>query len=216
MNPRDEPSIQGGYSLDRDIYLTDGVFAFVVTLMVLDLVVPSILPGASSADLWVALSKEYVIFFNYALSFLIAGAWWMGHNRIFGYLRSSDSTLRWLNLLFLMWIALLPFFTKILSSYIELQLALILYASDQTAAGFFVTLMWWHSSRNHRLVDKRLEDSTIRHVLLFNAFVPLWFIFSICFSFVIQDVTVYLWLGIFPLRVLANRIRPDRKKKSRD
>jgi uncharacterized membrane protein len=203
MTGKDESSVQAGYRLDRVLSITDGVFAFAVTLLVLDLVVPVLSSGASSADLWAALSNEYVSFLSYAISFLIAGAWWNSHHRIFGYIRRSDATLQWLNLLFLLWIALLPFFTKILSGYIWLQLALVLYATDQTAAGFFMTLLWRYATRNHRLVERSLEDSIIRHQLLMNVLTPLWFIFSICVSFVSLTATWVFWLMIFPLHKLV-------------
>ena len=68
-----ESSKQRGYRLDRVLALSDGVFAFAVTLLVLDLVVPALPSGASSIDLWQGLSKEYLSFINYILSFFIAG-----------------------------------------------------------------------------------------------------------------------------------------------
>jgi uncharacterized membrane protein len=93
-------------------------------LLVLDLFVPTLASGSSSIDLWQALSKEYISFLNYILSFLIAAIWWNAHHRNFEHIRSSNATLRWLNLLFLLWIALLPFFTKILDQYSSVQLGL--------------------------------------------------------------------------------------------
>ena len=112
----DESINRHGYGLDRTLAISDSVFAFTVTLLVIDLFVPTFSPGASSTDLWQAPSKEYASFLNYILSFLIAGIWWIGHHRSFERVRNSDSTLRWVNLLFLLWITLLPFFTKNLRS----------------------------------------------------------------------------------------------------
>jgi uncharacterized membrane protein len=108
MADEDESSKSRGYRIDRVLALSDGVFAFAVTLLVLDLAVPALSPGASSMDLWQGLSKEYISFFNYILSFFIAGVWWNGHNRIFEHIRDSNTALRMLNLFFLLWIALLP------------------------------------------------------------------------------------------------------------
>ncbi len=124
MAAEDESSRR--YGLDRTLAISDGVFAFAVTLLVLDLFVPALSSGATSADLAQALSKESLSFISYLLSFFIAGVWWNAHNRNFGYIRKADSRLRWLNLLFLLWIALLPFFTKILNQYANLQLGVVL------------------------------------------------------------------------------------------
>ncbi len=177
MTEEDEYSRRSEYGLGRVLAISDGVFAFAVTLLVLDLFVPVLSPGALSADLWEALSQEYISFFNYLLSFLIAGVWWNAHHRNFGLIRSSDSTLRWLNLLFLAWIALLPFFTKILDQYNNLQIAVVLYATDQAAAGLFITLSWWYASRNHRLIDRNLKNGKIRSVLLIDVIAPISLLF---------------------------------------
>jgi uncharacterized membrane protein len=206
MTEEDEPSKRGTYGIDRVLAISDGVFAFAITLLVLDLVVPVLPPGASSADLWQVLSKEYVSFFSYVLSFLIAGVWWNAHHRNFSSIRNSDSTLRWLNLLFLLWIALLPFFTKILDQYNTLQSAVVLYATDQAAAGIFTSLTWWYASRNHRLVDKNLKESEIRSRLIISVIAPLFFIISIGISFASPIIATYSWLAMFPVLFLTHRL----------
>ena len=213
MTEEDESSKRSGYGLDRILAISDGVFAFAVTLLVLDLVVPALSPGASSADLWQALSKEWVSFLSYLTSFFIAGIWWNAHNRNFRSIRDSDSTLRWLNLLFLLWIALLPFFTKILDQYNTLQIAVVLYAADQAAAGIFMGLTWWYASRNHRLVDRNLKKSTMRSRSLNNAIAPLIFIISMGISFVSPIIATYSWLAIFPVLFVMHRLERKSEKQ---
>jgi uncharacterized membrane protein len=213
MTEEDESSERSRYGLDRLLAISDGVFAFAVTLLVLDLVVPVLSPGASSADLVQALSKEYVSFLSYLTSFLIAGIWWNAHNRNFRQIKNSDFTLRWLNLLFLLWIALLPFFTKILDQYNTLQIAVVLYATDQAAAGIFMTLSWWYASRNHRLVDRNLKKSAIRSRLLTNVVAPLFFIISMGISFVGPTIATYSWFAMFPVLVLTHRLERKSEKQ---
>jgi len=75
MTEEDEPIRRHRYGLDRTTAISDGIFAFAVTLLVLDLIVPTLSPGASSIDLWNALSGEYISFLSYIFSFLIAGIW---------------------------------------------------------------------------------------------------------------------------------------------
>jgi uncharacterized membrane protein len=206
MTEEDESSERRGYGLSRVLAISDGVFAFAVTLLVLDLVVPVLSPGASSADLWQALSKEWVSFLSYLTSFFIAGVWWNAHNQNFRHIRNSDSTLRWLNLLFLLWIALLPFFTKILDQYNTIQIAVVLYATDQAAAGIFMALSWWYASRNHRLVDRNLKRSAIRSRLLTNVVAPLFFIISMGISFIGPTVATYSWFGMIPVLILTHHL----------
>ena len=216
MTEEDESSRRRGYGLDRVLAISDGVFAFAVTLLVLDLFVPVLSPGASSADLWAALSKEYVSFMNYLLSFLIAGVWWNAHHRNFELIRGSNSTLRWLNLLFLLWIALLPFFTRMLDQYNTLQIAVVLYATDQAAAGLTLTLTWWYASRNHRFVDKNMKGRTIRFRILSDAIPPIFFIISMGISFIGPTVASYSWLGMIPVFFLVHRWGQKVKRNSQE
>jgi hypothetical protein len=83
MTTEDESCADLRYGVNRILGLTDAVFAFAVTLLVLDLVAPSLPSGATSSDLWAALADESVRFLDYGLSFLIAGAWWNSHHRNF-------------------------------------------------------------------------------------------------------------------------------------
>jgi TMEM175 potassium channel family protein len=213
MTENDESKSRTEYRLDRTLAISDGVFAFAVTLLVLDLVVPSLSPNATSIDLWQALTKEYISFLSYILSFLIAGVWWNAHHRNFGHIRSSDSTLRWLNLLFLLWIALLPFFTKILDQYINLQLGVVLYAADQAAAGIFLTSIWTYASKNHRLIDKNMKETAIKFTTFRNAMAPIFFFVSMGISFISPSLAPVSWYGMVPVFFAVNRL--ERKSENK-
>jgi uncharacterized membrane protein len=208
MVEEDEKS-GGEHRLDRTLAISDGVFAFAVTLLVLDLTVPSI-TGATSVDLLNALSEDYITFFAYALSFLIAGIWWNAHHRNFELIRRSNATLRWLNLFFLLWIALLPFFTKIISHFQYVPLGVILYAVDQAAAGIFLTLIWVYASRNHQLIDKNMKEKTIRYVTIRNMIAPIFFLASMGIAFINPFIATVFWVGMFPFLFVFHRL--ERKK----
>ena len=203
------------YGLDRTLALSDGVFAFALTLLVLDLIVPTLTSNATSLDLWQGLSKEYVSFMNYLLSFFIAGVWWNAHHRNFQHIRDTNTALRMLNILFLVWIALLPFFTKILDQYIHLQLSVVLYAIDQAAAGFLLTIIWWYASRNKGLVDKNMTQSAIRFTLVRNVVAPVYFIFSTSISFVSPSLTTISWIGVIPLFLVLIRLEPKNERNGK-
>jgi uncharacterized membrane protein len=216
MTEEDESGRQDTYSIDRVLAISDGVFAFAITLLVLDLAVPALASGASSADLLNALSKESTVFLSYLLSFLIAGVWWNAHHRNFGHIRKSDSTLRWLNLFFLLWIALLPFFTKILDQYNTLQAAVMLYAVDQAAAGILMALSWLYATRNHHLVEPNLSKSTINFVLVVNIIAPVFFIISIGVSFLNPSATSLLWYAMIPVLFIVHNLYGRHEKKQKE
>jgi uncharacterized membrane protein len=103
----------GDKGLDRILALSDGIFAFSLTLLALSLVVPEITSGQSSVELpqkLVALIPNFVIFF---WSFFVVSFYWMGHHRVFRFIQRYDGVLIWCNLVLLMFITLVPFITNL-------------------------------------------------------------------------------------------------------
>jgi uncharacterized membrane protein len=89
---------------------SDGVFAIAITLLVLEIGVPS---GAGD-DLLRALTDEWPSYLAYLVSFSTIGAVWFAHTVITEYLGRANSTLIRLNLLLLMVVSFLPFPTRLL------------------------------------------------------------------------------------------------------
>jgi uncharacterized membrane protein len=108
---------------------SDGVFAIAITLLVLDINVPSDLRHLSNA-----LEHEWPAYLAYVTSFLTVGGVWIAHHRLFSSLRFLDSMMMRINLLLLMTTAFLPFPTKILAEALRApdntaQTAVILYGA---------------------------------------------------------------------------------------
>ncbi len=185
---------------------SDGVFAFAITLLVLDLVVPQLAKGAPATEVPGLLFQELQSFINYFLSFIIVGVWWNAHHRMFSHIRRSNSALNWLNLLFLLWISLTPFFTKLLDQYGNIQFTVVLYALEQAAAGGFLTLTWWYASTHH-LEDERLSESEKGRILTRTSIAPAVFLLSIGVSFVSPTAATFFWLLMIPALFIADRPR---------
>ena len=101
--------------------LVDGIFAVAMTLLVLDLKLPEGLKMSSDAELWRQLLELTGRFSTYALSFIVLGTFWIGHHSLFHFVRKVNRGLLWLNMLFLLFITLLPFSTNLLSGHTHLQ-----------------------------------------------------------------------------------------------
>src|ERR1700722_20436646 len=83
---------------------SDGVFAIIITITVLDLKIPH---DASLAALRAALPE----FLSYALSFTYVGIYWTNHHHMLQATRQVNGAVRWANLLLLFWLSLSPFVT---------------------------------------------------------------------------------------------------------
>jgi uncharacterized membrane protein len=83
---------------------SDGVFAIAITLLVLEIPVPSVEYG----ELMDELLDQWPAYAAYVVSFAVIGIIWINHHAIFGYVERADRALLLLNLNLLLWVALLP------------------------------------------------------------------------------------------------------------
>jgi uncharacterized membrane protein len=163
---RERPS-SGSSLLDRLLFLSDGVFAIAITLLVLEIALPHISGGYQAEErqfpqvLWGVWPQVL----TYALTFLIVGVYWMSHQRMFEYLIRADSVLAWLNVLFLMSVAFLPIPSRILGEYGALGAAVRFYALSLMVPGLWIIGLWWYAMNQHRLVAAGLDAGLIRHRL---------------------------------------------------
>jgi uncharacterized membrane protein len=128
-----------GQSLHRLSALSDGVFAVAMTLLVLDLKVPTV--GAHGAEhplwtngslhnervLWHALSHVGPQFLTYLMSFLTLGIFWLAQQAQLNNFERGNRRLSWTHISFLAAVALMPFSTSVLAAYGTYRLAVVIY-----------------------------------------------------------------------------------------
>ena len=191
--------------LERLLGLSDDVFAFAITLLVLDLVTPVIIGPASNASLAIAMVLELPSLFNYFVSFWVIGMLWLAHHRIFSHVKYSDTGLLTLNLLFLFFVVLMPFATRVLDNYESVQLAVVLYASVLIGASLTNAFIWRYASSGHRLVEKEISQRTIRWLWIRSFVAPTIFAASILLAFVNRYLSIVCWLAVLPAVLLLDR-----------
>src|ERR1700737_1299223 len=107
-------------SRNRIEALTDGVFAVAMTLLVLDIKVPELPQPMATDELLRQLLALWPKFLSYVISFVILGVYWVGHHVQLSFIRRADRPLLWINILFLLWVALVPFSTALLGEYAKI------------------------------------------------------------------------------------------------
>lgn len=197
--PSTEISYHERRALDRLIFFSDGVFAIAITLLVLNVALPVTQSAPASTELPTLLATVPRLL-GYALSFWVIGAYWMAHQRTFHYIERFDRRLAWLNLFFLLFVALVPFPTAVLTAYGDL-VAVILYAATLTIIGLLLEVLWLYASHNHRLVPKKLSAQHIRTTSIRNAVGPLGFLVSIGIAFVSIPAAEVTWVVVFVIGV---------------
>ena len=128
--------------------LSDGVFAIVLTILVLEIVVPANLSEDSLRDVLQELRPTMVA---WIISFLITGMYWVAHRDLFARVRYVTRDVVWLNLLFLLSASLIPFAASVLGEYPDEVLAIHLYGAIMLVASAMRVLLFWYVSRRPAL-----------------------------------------------------------------
>jgi TMEM175 potassium channel family protein len=114
---------QGEMRLNRIEAFSDGVFAIVVTLLVLELKVPPLKDHASVSELAHQLVELAPKFLSWLISFIIVCKFWLNHHHVLGLARHANYAMVWLNSIFLMGQSFIPFPTALMGEYPDNHLA---------------------------------------------------------------------------------------------
>ncbi len=183
----------GGRDTARMEYFSDAVFAIALTLLVLDIRVPD---GVRDPfrDLWGAIGELWPEFFAYVLSFAIIAINWVFHHRKFRAIVRYDSGLVWINFAYLLFVALVPFPTSLLSEYAPAPAAIVLYAAQVAVLGYLGAVTWWYAHARG-LLSEAVDAPLYRFTLISNLATPIVFTLSIALV-LLPDPTWVMWSWI--------------------
>jgi uncharacterized membrane protein len=123
----------------------------------------------------------------------VLAVYWQAHHRVFRPIRGYDGTLVWLNFLFLMAVAFLPFPTSLLGEYSGEQVSVVIYAANAAVASLLLSAISWYAAKGHRLVPPELDEEENRLRRLQGLAVPVVFLLSIGISFFSPMAAMYSW-----------------------
>jgi uncharacterized membrane protein len=132
---------------------SDGVFAIAITLLILDVHVPS----STSGSLGMALARQWPTYLAFLISFSFIGIMWVNHHRLFNHIRRSDNRLLFLNLLLLLGVTAVPFPT----AHYDLgdrTVAVAVFNGTYFMIAIFFNVLWRHAVRGG-LLDSATQES---------------------------------------------------------
>ncbi len=192
---------------DRIVNLSDGVFAIAITLLVLDIRVPDIPQRMVDSQLPGTLLSLWPNYLGYVLSFVGISAFWFIHHSIFRYIRAYDRVLIYLNFLFLMVVAFVPFPTSLLGEYGGHQLPVAIYAATLAVGRLLLTAIHWYASRNDQMLHEPLDPATVRFFLMRGLTIATIFLVSIVISYFSVGVAICMWFVMFAVDAIVTRRR---------
>jgi uncharacterized membrane protein len=201
---KQETGIQNRLGLERLIFFSDAVFAIAITLLVLEIRLPSGTDSASNHQLFLLLTGLWHKYLAYLISFFTIGLSWISHHHKFLHIQRVDNQLLTLNLLMLMMIAFIPFPTAVMSENTNFT-ATCFYALIMIMACLSGLILWWYAARNHKLIDPNLDQHQIwREVLVPTATMAI-FAFSIGVALFDAGLARICWLFVFPVSLFFRR-----------
>jgi uncharacterized membrane protein len=187
--------------------LSDGVFAIAMTLLVLKLEVPE--HQHSNEEMLRQLLDLRPQFMSYVVTFLIAGGFWFLHHLTFHYIRHVTAFLVWVNLLFLMFVSLLPFSAGLMGHLFMHPVSQFFYFGNMLAIALLLNLHWLYARRGDLVIDAETADASRLGVRVGMTGV----VFAVCMltaAFSPEYSWAPLWLLVFVF--VIERIRRRRKR----
>ncbi len=135
--------------LDRVKGFSDGVFAIVITLLVLELHVP---PGTKADGLPHAIAHLAPTLFSYAVTIAVVGVFWVAHQVMFRLIDGTDRALFWLNIAFLGALSFVPFPASLLGQFPGDRFVTIFYGATLVVVEALFLALWRYASAAGRLL----------------------------------------------------------------
>lgn len=174
--------------------LSDAIFSFAMTLLVLTVEVPDIsIHELSNQSLTQSLLKLLPDFYAFILSFFLLAMYWLVHNKSFRNIKKCDGGIVWINIVFLLFIVMVPFSTQLMSEYGNFPVSAFLFNLNLFIIGSLLVAQVFYVIKNKLYVDS-LTSQEIKiwkkRVLL----MPLFGLLAIVASFFIPSYSTLIYL----------------------
>lgn len=183
----------------RILYFSDAVYAIALTLLALDLRV-SHLSGDESAPATMLAALDDLIpkLIAFAVGFALLARYWLAHHDFMSRLSALDSRLITLNLVYLAFVALLPFPTAMIGEFESNPISGVVFAATLSVISLLETLMLAHAHRA-RLMRERLTPDESRYELIGSLQPAVMFLVTIPLAFINPTVMLVSWLVVGPV-----------------
>lgn len=138
--------------------LTDGIFAIAMTILVLNLDIPSVGHHRSEAEMQAALIKVFPNLLAFVASFITLGMYWISHHSAFRFLVRSDRVVLWLNMYFLMFVCLVPFTTGLYAGDADSVVANAVFGANLVLVGLLAYAMWAYACAKKYIAPEMTEE----------------------------------------------------------
>jgi uncharacterized membrane protein len=201
------PFPRGSEEFNRVLTFSDGMFAIAMTLLVVALAVPTLKDTTDVGELADALDDLSANFISFFISFAVIGRYWAAHHQFFSLLKSVDYGLIGINLVYLCFIAFLPFPTALLGEYFDNPLSFAIYAVMVALVSGLEVVEFRHAHR-HGLLGRPMPEDVYRWGVLLSVWPVVYFLASIPVAFIATWLAVAVWVIAIPAGMVFSRWKP--------
>jgi len=164
----------GAFTKNRVEAFSDGVFAIIVTLLILEIKVPHIEHAGSIAELYQSILSLTPKFISWVISFLTICIVWMNHHRLFEMFKGINIVLFWLNAHLLLWVCFIPFPTALAGDYPHNPLAVAFYGLVMSFTGVAFVFARLYGLKHQELLKETVSLKVYKKAIVYA------FIFGPC------------------------------------
>jgi len=132
---------------------SDGVFAIVITLLILD-----VRPEGSGLTGWQMFAHDWHKILIFVLSFVMVGVYWISHHHMMHFIAATDRTLLWFNLSLLLVVVFIPYAAALMSASHADATAIRIYGSTLILINLIGAALWWYANLKRRLVHSTMPE----------------------------------------------------------
>jgi uncharacterized membrane protein len=188
---------------------SDGMFAIILTILVLELHVPE-LENASFEAFRAGMIELAPKFFAFLFSFFIIAIFWVNHHHILHEIKKVDTKLLWLNMGLLFFSSLFPFITAFIGDYMMNPFVVALYPLNMTLASITINALWKHAFVDADLAPNHLTDEEKRQRLNRDRMALLLNLGSVALAFVWVPITLFI-MAVMPFAFVVPEFLTKKK-----
>ncbi|HEX6849088.1 MAG TPA: TMEM175 family protein [Chitinophagaceae bacterium] len=197
-------------------FLTDGVFAIACTLLVLEIHVPHFKPGISMAEQWHEFSELIPSLIAFGFSFLNILIFWNNHDAISKVVTRFDTKTTFLNIIFLLFISLIPFTTAFIAANVDSYLANICYGLVLCLASLVAVWMYHHLAFKAMLFFPEVSMTSRKRVYKQIVSGPLLFITAIAAGLISNYISIAIYALTPVIFMFLPQLDFDTKEEERN
>jgi uncharacterized membrane protein len=186
--------------------LSDGIFAIVMTLLILEIHVPNLPPKAPNVEVAPALIALWPKFASYIVTFVSLGFFWVGHHIMYHAIRRADRTLLWLNIFFFMFVSLLPFSTSVLNAFSEAFIAPLFFGANLAVIGWILFFQWTHVNSQPDMLADFVSPEYRKSVRFRMLAVPVVTTLTAVVCFWSVGISLAIYLLLLPFYMLPGKL----------